>query len=198
MAEKKGFSLAEALVTLLVVTIIIAVSAPTITKKSRQGSSVKGRYWRDIQHQYITPLDNRDILLGYVNGKFPLGVRIKGKLAFKNYSGHQTAWIKENGTSSFDVPAGMSMSFFGPEPGQCPDGWKFADGRGIVTTQYGKVRVPDMTNMLKIAEAMAVRGTTQDGEPNPMSDVPVPTVCIKCSPDMDCRYLKKSVRNDEE
>ncbi len=73
-----GFSLAEALITLLIVSFIAILSAPIITKKSkkRPGDEVL----RDAKVQSIV---------------------VTGKLEFKDRKGNVIGWINEDGSASF-------------------------------------------------------------------------------------------------
>lgn len=94
-----GFSLAEALITLLIVSIIAVASAPIITKKARKkADSVLWNYVKKEQ-EYIYPAQNRDIMLG--SKKTPKGITVNGVLVFKNTKGQTIGWIAEDGSSSF-------------------------------------------------------------------------------------------------
>lgn len=199
---KKGFSIAEALMVLLIMSIIVAVSIPVITKKSRvKPVKTEAGLWKDYKYQFLMPVDRRDIALG--DEKRDKGIRITGKLSLKDLSGVEIGWIKDSGTvsipaleikerlaitnsegeevawiddkgkSSFgEIPPGMMMTFVGRN--KCPDGWRLSDG-GFVNTQYGTEMTPDFTSLLsQISEA-------QGESPNL-------SMCVKCSPEQDCRY----------
>lgn len=170
---KKGFSIAEALMVLLIMSIIVAVSIPVITKKSkRKTTKVEAGLWRDYRHEFLMPVDNRDITLGDETNQ--RGIRIKGKLTLKNLEGKEIGWVKDDGSTSFEeIPPGMMMTFIGKE--RCPDGWMLANG-GTVDTQYGTQITPDFTSILaKISETQ--------GE-----HAPTLAICVKCSPRQHCKY----------
>lgn len=98
MKKKLGFSLAEALITLLIVCIIAIASAPIITKKNKAKS--ESTVWTLLKSRNIAhPVNNRDIMLG--SPKDQKGIVVYGTLYFKNRKGEVIGWIKEDGTSSF-------------------------------------------------------------------------------------------------
>lgn len=99
----KGFSLAEALITLLIVSIIALASVPVITKKNRAKSQAPSTVWSintDI-HPSISPSSNRDIKLGRTTNRKDQGIIINEILVFKDTKGKTIGWIKEDGTNSF-------------------------------------------------------------------------------------------------
>ncbi len=202
MKRKKAFSIAEALMVLLIMSIIVAVSMPVLTKKSRKKTTkLDSGLWKDYRHEFIVPVDNRDLTLG--NESQDRGIRIIGKLSLKDLSGQQLGWIKDDGSvaisalhidkklyirdmegndigwvkddgsSSFDtIPPGMMMTFVGQE--KCPDGWKLSDG-STVETQYGPQMTPDFTTIL--AQMSKAQGQN-----------PSIAICVKCSPEQKCKY----------
>lgn len=98
MEKRFGFSLAEALITMLIVCIIAVASAPIITKKLRKSSDTN--VWNLVKAQkYIYPDKNRDIMLGSPSKH--AGIIVNGVLVFKNTKGQTIGWISEDGTSSF-------------------------------------------------------------------------------------------------
>ncbi len=210
MKRKKAFSIAEALMVLLIMSIIVAVSMPVLTKKSRRKTTkVEAGLWKDYRHEFIAPVDNRDVAVGddshdrglRVIGKLtlkdlsgqPLGwvkddgsvsvsaLHINKKLFIRNMDGEDIGWIKDDGSSSFDnIPPGMMMTFIGQE--KCPDGWMLSNG-SMVGTQYGPQMTPDFTALL------AQLSKAQGQESNI-------SICVKCSPEQNCKYesLKKKRR----
>ena len=99
----KGFSLAEALITLLIVSIIALASVPVITKKNRAKSQVPSAIWSintDI-FPSISPSSNRDIKLGRTPNRKDQGIIVNEILVFKDTKGKTIGWIKEDGTNSF-------------------------------------------------------------------------------------------------
>lgn len=170
---QKGFSMAEALMVLLIMSIIVAVSIPVITKKSRKKTTkIEAGLWKDYRHEFLMPVDNRDITLGDETNE--RGIRIKGKLALKNLDGKEIGWVKDDGTTSFEeIPPGMMMTFVGKN--RCPNGWMLSNGN-TVDTQYGTQVTPDFTSILaQISEA-------QGGE------APAIAICVKCSKKQNCEY----------
>ena len=101
MKNKFGFSLAEALITLLIVSIIAVVSAPLITKKSRKIDSKTVWSINTDNYATITPTDGRDIKLGRTRSGKTQGIVIVDRLEFKNRDGRVIGWIDEDGSSSF-------------------------------------------------------------------------------------------------
>lgn len=108
MRRKFGFSLAEALITLLIICLITILSAPVITKKARKRDDA--HMWTFIKNKstYIYPTNNNDIMLG--STKQPKGIIVNGVLVFKNKKGETIGWIAEDGSSSF-VMENQGMSF---------------------------------------------------------------------------------------
>ena len=200
--RKKGFSIAEALMVLLIMSIIVAVSMPVLTKKSRRKTAkIDSGLWKDYRHEFVAPVDNRDVALG--NDAHEKGIRIIGKLSLKDLGGTERGWvkddgsvfvsalhineklfirdmkgkdigwIKDDGSSSFEtIPPGMMMTFIGQE--KCPDGWMLSDG-GTVETQYGPQMTPDFTSIL--AQMSKAQG-----------QAPTIAICVKCSPEQNCKY----------
>ena len=100
--KKTAFSLAEALITLLVVSIIVAASLPVITKKTRSTSKTVDWLWRTNREQTVVyPTNNKDMLLGDINNGKRQGIVISGVLEFKDRHGRTIGWISENGENSF-------------------------------------------------------------------------------------------------
>ena len=101
MKKKLGFSLAEALITLLIIAVITVLSAPVITKKARKREDT--HMWTFIRNKtnYIYPTNNNDIMLG--STKQPRGIIVNGILVFKNTKGEIIGWIAEDGTNSFSM-----------------------------------------------------------------------------------------------
>ena len=99
MQKKYGFSLAEALITLLVVSLIIVLSTPMITKKTKPNSDL--RYWSSTQlyPNSIIPVSNKNIVVGST-GNAKNSIIVSGVLEFKNKKGETIGWIAEDGTSS--------------------------------------------------------------------------------------------------
>ena len=100
MKQRQGFSLAEALITLLIVSIIAVASAPIITKKARNNQNAKlWTLFNNNTNGFIYPKNNRDIKLG--SKKEQKGIIVNGTLVFKNTKGEVIGWIAEDGTNSF-------------------------------------------------------------------------------------------------
>lgn len=96
-----AFSLAEALITLLIVSLIMIAAAPVITKKTKQKSELT--YW-STTHVFpnsIMPVNNKNIVLGK-NKSSTNSIVVSGVLEFKNKKGETIGWISEDGSSSFD------------------------------------------------------------------------------------------------
>lgn len=102
MLKNKAFSLAEALITLLIVSIIIAATAPVLTKrKVRKDVNLLWHVDNSV-HTAITPTPGRDIILGSYDGSDEKrGIVVRGKLYFKDTKGNIIGWIAEDGTNSF-------------------------------------------------------------------------------------------------
>ena len=109
--NKKAFSLAEALITLLVVCIVAIATVPLITKKKRPVQSERQTLWNveRIMKSAIYPAASRDIMLGEINPKKSQGIIIAGTLEFKDRSGNTIGWIKEDGSSSFEEKFEMQL-----------------------------------------------------------------------------------------
>lgn len=101
MEKKIGFSLAEALITLLIVSIIAVVSAPIITKKSRKIETKTVWSINTDNYATITPSDGRDIKLGRTRSGKTQGIVVVDRLEFKNRQGRVIGWINEDGSASF-------------------------------------------------------------------------------------------------
>lgn len=114
MKRKFGFSLAEALITLLIISLIVVLSAPVITKKARKREDKN--MWTFIKNEntYITPTNNNDIMLG--STKKAKGIIVNGVLVFKNKNGDTIGWIAEDGSNSFAMTnQGMSLGSLSDE-----------------------------------------------------------------------------------
>lgn len=102
MLKNKAFSLAEALITLMIVSIILAATAPVLTKKKVRKDTNLIWHVDNSVHMAITPLDGKDIILGsYDNSDKQNGIVVRGKLYFKDTKGNVIGWIAEDGTNSF-------------------------------------------------------------------------------------------------
>ena len=102
MYIKKAFSLAEAMITLLIVSIIMAVTAPILTKKKVRKDVNLLWHVDNSVHTAITPSPDRDIILGsYDDSVGKRGIVVRGKLYFKDTKGNIIGWIAEDGTNSF-------------------------------------------------------------------------------------------------
>lgn len=102
MKKRCGFSLAEALITLLIVAIIAMVSVPVITKKKKSPRSASELLWNaDRELPAITPAGSRDIRLGNTSTMKTQGIIVVERLEFKNRQGEVIGWIEEDGESSF-------------------------------------------------------------------------------------------------
>lgn len=101
MKKYVGFSLAEALITLLIVSIIAMVSAPILTKKAKKRPDEQP--WTSAK-QYgdaIHPNGGRNIILGSVQNGKPQSIVVVGQLEFKDRRGNTIGWINEDGSTSF-------------------------------------------------------------------------------------------------
>lgn len=175
MSKKKAFSIAEAMMVLLIMSIIVACTMPIITKKAKtKPTKIDSGLWKDYRNEFIRPVDNRDVLLGEKTKE--KGIRIDGKLSIKNLEGVEVGWIKDDGSNSFDpIPPGMMMNFVGKD--RCPDGWMLADGTEVYT-QYGAQNTPDFVSLFsKIS-----------------GEGPGLSVCVKCAPEQNCVYKTKERR----
>lgn len=101
MNNNKAFSLAEALITLLIVCIIAIASAPVITKKAKKNPA--NVIWvADTQvKSAVTPAGQRDIRLGDEKGHKQQGIVVIGAMYFKDRNGKIIGWISEDGSTSF-------------------------------------------------------------------------------------------------
>lgn len=100
--KNKAFSLAEAMITLLIVSIIIAATAPVLTKRKLRKDVNLLWHVDNSVHTAITPTPGRDIILGsYDDNKTRNGIVVRGKLYFKDTKGNIIGWIAEDGTNSF-------------------------------------------------------------------------------------------------
>lgn len=101
MKKYLAFSLAEALITLLIVCIIAIASAPMITKKAKK--SMRTEFWqRDMYADTAVSVRNGyDIRLGSKSDKKDQSIVVVGTLYFKDRNGNVIGWISEDGTSSF-------------------------------------------------------------------------------------------------
>lgn len=101
MCKFKAFSLAEALITLLIVCIITIVSVPVITKQKRDNPQ-KVLWIPDTQIKTaVTPSDRRDIRFGDYSSEKKQGIVIVNKMYFKDRTGKVIGWIAEDGSTSF-------------------------------------------------------------------------------------------------
>ncbi len=101
MNHNKAFSLAEALITLLIVCIITIVSVPVITKKKRD-NPMKVLWMPDTEIKTaIRPTGHRDIILGETTNENKHGIVIINKMYFKDRNGNVIGWIAEDGSTSF-------------------------------------------------------------------------------------------------
>lgn len=99
----KGFSLAEALITLLIVSMIALASVPVITKKNRAKSRSSQDLWivNTSTQPSISPVSSRNIKLGRTKEGKDQGIIVENMLIFKDTKGKTIGWIKEDGTNSF-------------------------------------------------------------------------------------------------
>lgn|SRR5574344_2359684 len=95
-----GFSLAEALITLLIVCVVAIATAPLITKKHRKTALTSLWQADTVVQNAVTPTQYADIRLGTENDK-KQGIVIVGTMYFKDRSGKTIGWISEDGSSSF-------------------------------------------------------------------------------------------------
>ena len=101
MDRKNAFSLAEALITLLIVCIITIVSVPVLTKKNRD-NPMKVLWAPDTQIKTaIRPTAHRDIILGEETDENRHGIVVINKMYFKDRKGKVIGWIAEDGSTSF-------------------------------------------------------------------------------------------------
>ena len=101
MSNRNAFSLAEALITLLIVCIITIVSVPVLTKKKRDNPT-KVLWIPDSQIRTgIRPNGHKDIILGEETDVNQNGIVVVNKMYFKNRKGKVIGWIAEDGSTSF-------------------------------------------------------------------------------------------------
>lgn len=101
MYTKKAFSLAEALITLLIVCIIAIVSAPMITKKAKK--PMRADVWQKDAYaeSAVSVRNGYDVRFGTESDKKDQSIVVVGTLYFKDRDGKVIGWISEDGTSSF-------------------------------------------------------------------------------------------------
>lgn len=101
MKKYLAFSLAEALITLLIVCIIAIASAPMITKKAKK--SMRTEFWQKDMYadNAVSVRNGYDIRLGSRSDKKDQSIVVIGTLYFKDRNGNVIGWISEDGTSSF-------------------------------------------------------------------------------------------------
>lgn len=101
MKKYLAFSLAEALITLLIVCIIAIASAPMITKKAKK--SMRTEFWQKDMYAdtAVSVRNGYDIRLGSKSDKKDQSIVVVGTLYFKDRNGNVIGWISEDGTSSF-------------------------------------------------------------------------------------------------
>ena len=101
MIRTQAFSLAEALITLLIVCIIAIATVPVITKKSRPNPSKVIWVADTMVKTAVTTSAQRDIKLGDATGHVKQGIVITGTMYFKDRNGKVIGWISEDGNTSF-------------------------------------------------------------------------------------------------
>ena len=103
MKKIYGFSLAEALITLLIICIIAIATVPVITKKKRDPNRAASVLWKveNTNPKVLIPSSGRDIKLGQIDNQNSQGIIISRRLEFKNREGKTIAYIDENGENSF-------------------------------------------------------------------------------------------------
>lgn len=101
MYKQKAFSLAEALITLLIVCIIAIVSAPMITKKAKK--PMRADFWQKDAYAdaAVSVRNGYDVRFGTESDKKDQSIVVVGTLYFKDRDGKVIGWISEDGTSSF-------------------------------------------------------------------------------------------------
>lgn len=101
MRINKAFSLAEALITLLIVCIIAVVSAPMITKKAKK--PMRADVWQKDAYadSAVSVRNGYDVRFGSESDKKDQSIVVVGTLYFKDRDGKVIGWISEDGTSSF-------------------------------------------------------------------------------------------------
>ena len=101
MIRTQAFSLAEALITLLIVCIIAIATVPVITKKSRPNPSKVIWVADTMVKTAVTPSAQRDIKLGDATGHVKQGIVITGTMYFKDRNGKVIVSISEDCNTSF-------------------------------------------------------------------------------------------------
>ena len=123
MKFKFAFSLAEALITLLIVCIIAIVSAPMITKKAKK--SMRTEFWQKDSYadSAVSVRNGYDVRFGTASDKKNQSIVVVGTLYFKDRNGKVIGWIREDGTSSFaakcgncSAPASSGVSAYNVDP----------------------------------------------------------------------------------
>ncbi len=102
MKNKLAFSLAEALITLLIVCIIAIVSAPMITKKAKK--SMRTEFWQRDSYadSAVSVRNGYDVRFGTESEKDKnQSIVVVGTLYFKDRNGKVIGWIAEDGSNSF-------------------------------------------------------------------------------------------------
>ncbi len=102
MKNKFAFSLAEALITLLIVCIIAIVSAPMITKKAKR--SMRTEFWQKDSYadSAVSVRNGYDVRFGTESEKEKnQSIVVIGTLYFKDRNGKVIGWISEDGSNSF-------------------------------------------------------------------------------------------------
>ena len=101
MKFKPAFSLAEALITLLIVCIIAIVSVPMITKKSKK--AMRTEFWQKDSYadSAVSVRNGYDVRFGTATDKKNQSIVVIGTLYFKDRNGKVIGWISEDGTNSF-------------------------------------------------------------------------------------------------
>lgn len=149
MKKKFGFSLAEALITLLIIALITVLSAPVITKKARKREDTNMWTFVKNKNKYIYPTNNNDIMLG--STKQPKGIVVSGVLVFKNTKGETIGWIAEDGTNSFTLEnQGMALPSISDE-----------DMKKLVEQVQKSIDVNKLTQQVQNAEKIAKKTTAK-------------------------------------
>ena len=149
MKRKFGFSLAEALITLLIICLITILSAPVITKKARKRQDTNMWTFFKNKTAYIYPTNNNDVMLG--STKQPKGIIVNGVLVFKNTKGETIGWIAEDGSSSFAMEnQGMSFSSISDE-----------DMKNLVEKVQKSMDVEKLAKQIQTAESHAGRNNAK-------------------------------------
>ena len=152
MEKKFGFSLAEALITLLIIALITVLSAPVITKKARKREDTNMWTFVKNKNKYIYPTNNNDIMLG--STKQPKGIVVNGVLVFKNTKGETIGWIAEDGTNSFTLEIqGLSLTSISDE-----------DMRKLVEQVQNNIDVNKLTQQVQYAEKIAGKTAASNKE----------------------------------